>query len=59
MVITQNGKPTGVVLSPEDYDELIYQKTLIDSINKGLEDVEKGNVFSTEQLKAELKKRRT
>ncbi len=58
MVITQNGKPAGVVLSPEDYDELIYQKSFIESVYRGLTDVEKGNVYTTEQLKAELEKRR-
>ncbi len=58
MVITQNGKPAGVVLSPEDYDELIYQKSFIESVYRGLTDVEKGNVYTTEQLKAELNKRR-
>ena len=58
MVITQNGKPAGVVLSPEDYDELIYQKSFIESVYRGLTDVEKGNAYTTEQLKAELNKRR-
>ncbi len=58
MVITQNGKPAGVVLSPEDYDELIYQKSFIESVYRGLTDVEKGNAYTTEQLKAELEKRR-
>ena len=58
MVITQNGKPAGVVLSPDDYDELIYQKSLIESINRGLSDINKGNVFTTEELRAELEKRR-
>ena len=58
MVITQNGKPAGVLLSPDDFDELIYQKSLIESINRGLSDIEKGNVFTTEELRAELDKRR-
>jgi len=26
VIITQNGKPAGVLLSPEDYDELVYKK---------------------------------
>ena len=58
MVITQNGKPAGVVLSPDDYDELIYQKSLIESINRGLSDINNGNVFTTEELRAKLEKRR-
>jgi antitoxin YefM len=58
MVITQNGKPAGVLISPEDYDEFVYQKSLIESINRGLTDVEKGDVLSTEQLRVELAKQR-
>jgi len=58
MVITQNGKPAAVLLSPDDFDELVYQKSLIESINRGLSDVEKGNVFTTKELRAELEKKR-
>jgi antitoxin YefM len=58
MVITQNGKPAGVLLSPDDYDELVYQKSMIESINRGLSDVNSGNIFTTQELKAELEKRR-
>ncbi|MBU3948808.1 MAG: type II toxin-antitoxin system Phd/YefM family antitoxin [Proteobacteria bacterium] len=58
MVITQNGKPAGVLLTPDDFEELIYQKSLIESISRGISDIEKGNVFTTEELRAELEKRR-
>ena len=27
VIITQNGKPAGVLLSPNDYDELVYRKS--------------------------------
>ena len=59
MIITQNGKPAGVLLSPDDFDELVYQKSLIDSINRGLSDIKEGNIYTTEELRAELEKRRT
>jgi len=58
MVITQNGKPAGVLLSPDDYDELVYQKSLIESINRGLSDVKNGDVYTTEDLRKELERRR-
>ena len=58
MVITQNGKPAGVLISPDDYDELVYQKSLLESISRGLADVEKGHVFTTEELRAKLEKQR-
>lgn len=58
LVITQNGRPAGVLLSPAEYDELIYKKMFIESVNKGLADVESGDVYSTEELRQELQKRR-
>ncbi|MBN1466335.1 type II toxin-antitoxin system Phd/YefM family antitoxin [candidate division KSB1 bacterium] len=58
MIITQNGKPAAVLLSPDDFDELVYQKSLIESIKRGISDIEKGDVFTTEELKAELERRR-
>ena len=58
MVITQNGKPAGVLLSPDDYDELVYQKSLIESINRGLSDVKNKDVYTTEELREELQRRR-
>ena len=58
MVITQNGKPAGVLLSPDDFDELVYQKSLIESISRGLSDIQNGNIFTTDELRAELEKRR-
>ncbi len=58
LVITQNGRPAGVLISPSEYDDLIYRKSFHNSINRGLSDVEAGNTYSTEELKAELIKRR-
>lgn len=59
LIITQNGKPAGVLISPSEFDELRQTRLLIDSISRGLSDSEKGEVFSTSQLKSELRKRRT
>jgi antitoxin YefM len=58
LVITQNGRPAGVLLSPSEYDELVYKNQFIASVNKGLEDVENGNVYTTQELKEELNRRR-
>jgi len=58
LIITQNGRPAGVLLSPSEYDELVYKKKFIDSVNNGLHDAEAGNVYSTDELRKELKKRR-
>jgi len=57
LIITQNGKPAGVLLSPLEYDELVYRKSFLDSVNRGIADADSGNVYTTEELKEELDKR--
>ena len=59
LIITQNGKPAGVLLAPSIYDELVYKKAFVDSINRGISDTESGNVYSTKELKATLNARRS
>ena len=58
LIITQNGKPAGVLVSPKEFDELRETKLFIDSISRGLADSDKGEVLTTSQLRAALKKRR-
>jgi len=59
LIITQNGKPAGVLISPSEFDDLRQTKLFIDSISRGLSNSEKGEVFSTSQLRSELQKTRT
>jgi prevent-host-death family protein len=58
LIITQNGRPAGVLISPMEYDELIHKKLFFESIKRGLSDVESENVYTTKEMKEELKKRR-
>ena len=58
LIITQNGKPAGVLISPSEFDELRQTKLFIDSISRGLSDSEKGEKYTTSQLKKELRKAR-
>ena len=58
LIITQNGRPAAVLLSPKEFDALQYNKQFFDSVAQGISDVEAGKVFDTNQLKEELKKRR-
>jgi prevent-host-death family protein len=58
LIITQNGKPAGVLISPSEFDELRQTKLFIDSISRGLSDSDKGEIISTSQLKSELQKSR-
>ena len=59
LIITQNGKPAGVLVSPAEFDDLRQTKHFIDSISRGLSDSEKGEVLSIVQVKKELQKMRT
>lgn len=54
LIITQNGRPAGVLLSPEEYDDLSYNKSFLKSINKGITDIENNNFYDTDELKSEL-----
>ncbi len=57
-IITQNGRAAAVLLSPEEYDELIYTRTFMQSVAKGLEEADAGEAISTNKLKKQLEKRR-
>ena len=58
LIITQHGKPAGVLLSPTEYDALLYQQQLIASIQRGLADVDAGKVYSTDEVRATLAEKR-
>ena len=58
LVITQNGKPAAVVLSPEEFDRIEYTQRFMNSVNQGLTDIESGDYHTTKDLKSELKKHR-
>lgn len=58
LIITQNGKPAGVLISPAEFDELRQTKLFIGSVSRGLSDSENGEVLTTSQLKNQLRKSR-
>jgi antitoxin YefM len=58
LIITQNGKPAGVLLSPEDYDELVYKKSFLDSVGRGITDADNGRTYRTNEIKDALAARR-
>lgn len=59
LIITQNGRPAGVLLSPVEYDDLMHQKLFLESVNHGIADAESGLIYTTDELRAELQERRT
>ena len=51
LIITQNGRPAGVLLSPVEYDNLVYRKQFIESVEQGLAAAESGKVYSTDEVR--------
>src|SRR5215467_14354014 len=45
LVVTLNGKPAAVVMSPREYDLLSYRARFLDAVNEGLADVHAGRTY--------------
>ena len=54
MVITQNGRPAGVLLSPADYDQLTERHLFLESLAAGLVDAEEGRLIDVQTLQERL-----
>lgn len=57
LVITQNGKAAGVLLSPAAYDEFTERDRFINAVEQGLSDVDAGRVWPHADLVAEMRRR--
>ncbi len=55
MVITQNGRPAGVLVSPREFDRIQERQRFLESIAAGLADAEAGKVIGTTELKNRLR----
>lgn len=58
LIITLNGRPAGVLLSPEEYDKLVYTKQFTESVEQGLMAEEAGAVYSTDEVRTTLADKR-
>ena len=56
VVITQNGKAAGVLLSPSAFDDLTENLRFIRAVEEGLADVEAGNVTPHEEVVLEMRR---
>ncbi len=50
MVLTQNGHSAAVVLSPEDYEQLQYEKELFAAIARGEKEINEGKGIPHDQV---------
>ncbi|MCP5109996.1 MAG: type II toxin-antitoxin system Phd/YefM family antitoxin, partial [bacterium] len=58
LVITQNGRPAGVLLAPAEYDRLREQQRFLESVAAGIADADAGRVMTTAELQSRLAERR-
>ena len=58
MVITQNGRPAGVLMSPKEFDRIQERQRFLESIAAGLADAEAGRVIDTAALRKLIRARR-
>ncbi len=57
VVITQNGRAAGVLLSPTEFDALTERARFVDAVAEGLDDARAGRVVTHESLVAEVQTR--
>jgi prevent-host-death family protein len=57
LVITQNGKAAGVLLSPAEFDRLSERARFVAAVEEGLADEKAGNVSEHEDVAARMKAR--
>lgn len=54
IVVTQNGRPAAVVMSPEEFDALTYQIRFMAAVQEGLADAEAGRLIDNDELSRQL-----
>ena len=54
VVITQNGKPAGVLLSPVEFDRLVERQRFLQDIATGVADLDASRTMTTDELKRRL-----
>ncbi len=57
LVITQNGKPAGVLLSPAAFDELAERLRFLAAVHDGMADEQAGRSHTTEEVFDAVEKR--
>jgi prevent-host-death family protein len=55
IIITQNGRPAAVVLSPAAFEELRERQRVLEAVAEGIADAEAGRVFDNKPVYAWLK----
>ena len=56
LVITQNGKPAAVLITPEDFDRIRERERFVEAVSAGLADSAAGRLIDDEELDMTLDK---
>jgi prevent-host-death family protein len=54
VMITQNGRPAGVLITPEEFDALHYQERVREAIMEGLAEAEAGRLLDSDDVRRQL-----
>jgi prevent-host-death family protein len=54
LVITQNGRPAGVLLSPTEFDRLMERQRFLAAVDEGLSDAGAGRAMPTAEVRRRL-----
>ncbi|MEM9553415.1 MAG: type II toxin-antitoxin system Phd/YefM family antitoxin [Acidobacteriota bacterium] len=54
LVVTQNGQPAAVLVTPAEYDRLREEMVFLKAVHEGLDDSDQGRLVSDEDLALEL-----
>ncbi len=54
LIVTLNGKPAAVLMSPREFDQLTCQARVVAKVNTGLADIEAGRVRDADDVFDEL-----
>ena len=57
IVLTQHGKSTAVLIDINDYQNLVYERELLEDIRIGIKQAREGKVLTTKQAKERIMKR--
>ncbi|MCC7170796.1 MAG: type II toxin-antitoxin system Phd/YefM family antitoxin [Planctomycetes bacterium] len=55
MIITQNGRASAVLLTPEEFDALSSRGSFVEAVREGLADLEAGHTFTSAEVLAHVK----
>jgi prevent-host-death family protein len=54
VVITQNGKPAAVLITPEEFDNMHERYRFVAAVQEGLADVEAGRLLDSDEVRRQL-----